>query len=209
MNFATTVQLPRTWKLSHQVSVFYNGRTGNRYALGFNGDLNGDGVSNNELLFVPSSADQVIVYSSVAGQTVTWDMLDTYLQNDPAASQYRGQVMPRNAGRSPWQNQMDLQYALNIPTGGRTKAEITVNVFNFLNLLNANWGWQYWSGFPGQHDDRLRRHRCGDGQDALQPGDDHVEHVPGHLHARRPPVAVADAAGRAVQVLAAACGLRP
>src|SRR5450759_686966 len=52
------------------------------------------------------------------------------------------------AGRAPWMNQMDIQYALNIPTGGKTKAEVTLNIFNFLNLLNKNWGWQYWASFP-------------------------------------------------------------
>jgi len=26
---------------------------------------------------------------------------------------------------------------------------LTLDVFNFLNLLNKNWGWQYWAPFPG------------------------------------------------------------
>jgi hypothetical protein len=143
INFAATVQLPKTWKLSHQVSVFYNGMTGRRYSLGFNGDLNGDGVSNNELLFVPASASDVVVYNG------TWEQLDAYISQDPGASQYRGKIMPRAGARAPWQNQMDLQYSLNIPTGGKTKVELTATVINFLNLLNGNWGWQYWAPFPG------------------------------------------------------------
>ena len=102
--------------------------------------------------------------------------------HDPAPASIAAQIMPRNAARAPWQNQMDLQYALNIPTGGRTKAEITVNVINFLNLLNSDWGWQYWAPFPGLGDrDRIRRHRHGDGQDALQPGQHHGEHLERHL----------------------------
>jgi hypothetical protein len=141
INFAATVQLPKTWKLSHTVSVFYNGITGRRYGLGFNSDMNGDGA-NNEMLWVPAASTDVVVYNG------TWEQLDTYLANDAAASKYRGQLMPRNAARAPWQNQLDLQYALNVPTGGRTKVEITANIFNFLNLLNADWGWQYWGSFP-------------------------------------------------------------
>jgi hypothetical protein len=138
VNFAATVQLPRTWVLSHQVSVFYNGRTGNRYSLGWNTDVNGDGAYN-ELLYVPTSADQVILSNG------TWDQLAAYLAPFDA---YKGQIMPRNAIRSPWSNQVDLQYALNVPTGKKTKAEVTVSVFNFMNMLNKEWGWQYWSGFP-------------------------------------------------------------
>jgi hypothetical protein len=143
VNFAASVNLPKTWKLSHQVSVFYNGMTGRRYSLGFNGDPAGDGVTNNELLYIPASASEVVVYNG------TWDQLDAYISQDPGASQYRGKIMPRNAARAPWQNQMDIQYVLNIPTGGKTKAEITFNIFNFLNLLNSDWGWQYWAPFPG------------------------------------------------------------
>lgn len=141
VNFAASIDLPRTFNLTHQFSVFYNGMSGRRYSLGFYNDVNGDGAYN-ELLFVPSSSDQVVVTNG------TWEQLDAYLAADPAASQYRGQIMPRNAGRAPWQNQMDIQYTLNIPTGGKTKAEITLTVFNFLNLLNKNWGWQYWGSFP-------------------------------------------------------------
>ncbi len=187
--------------------------TGRRYSLGFNGDPAGDGVTNNELLFVPASASDVVVYNG------TWEQLDAYISQDPGASKYRGQIMPRNAARAPWQNQMDLQYALNIPTGGRTKAEITVNVINFLNLLNSDWGWQYWAPFPGLGTaigyggiDARRRARCATTWPTSR-------RAPGAApSARRPAVAVADAVGRAVQVLAGrrlagsglqACGLSP
>jgi hypothetical protein len=141
VNFAATFELPRTFNLTHRFSVFYNGMSGRRYSLGFYNDINGDGAYN-ELLFVPVSSSQVVVTNG------TWDQLNAYLTADPAASKYAGQIMPRGAGRAPWMNQMDIQYSLNIPTGGKTKAEVTLNIFNFLNLLNKNWGWQYWASFP-------------------------------------------------------------
>ena len=118
-----------------------------RLSFGFNGDANADGRTSNDLLFIPSSSDQVVVYSSVAGQTVTWDQLNAFL-NSTAAKDYRGQIIPRNAGRAPWMNQMDFRWALTIPTGGKTKAEVTLDVFNFLNILNQNWGWAYYGSFP-------------------------------------------------------------
>jgi hypothetical protein len=141
VNFAASFDLPRTFSLSHQVSLFYNGMTGYPYSLGLFNDANGDGAYN-ELLYVPSGSTQVTVTNG------TWDQLNAYLTGDACASAYRGQIVPRNCGRSPWQNQMDIQYTLNIPTGGKTKAEITLTVFNFLNMLNKNWGWKYWGAFP-------------------------------------------------------------
>jgi hypothetical protein len=58
-------------------------------------------MTNNDLLFVPSSADQVIVYSSTSGQTASWDRLNAYL-NGTAAKDYRGQIIPRNVAHANW-----------------------------------------------------------------------------------------------------------
>jgi hypothetical protein len=104
-------------------------------------------VTSNDLLFVPAAADQVVVYSSVSGQTATWAQLDSFL-NNTGAKDYRGKLMPRNAGRAPWQNQLDFRYAIRIPTWRETQAEVTIDVFNFLNLFNRDWGWQYYGSFP-------------------------------------------------------------
>src|SRR5262249_50455179 len=76
------------------------------------------------------------------------DQLDAFLRNDPASQNYRGQVPPRNAGRSPWNNQLDFRYAVDIPTGRKTQVQLTMDVLNLLNLMNKNWGWQYFPLFP-------------------------------------------------------------
>lgn len=141
VNITATIPIP-VWKLKSSASFFYNGMSGRPYDQRFNGDINGDGRTNNDLIFVPSSADQVIV------QNGTWAQLDAFLSNDPAASKYRGQLMPRNAGRAPWSNQLDFRYALSVPTPHKTKADVTFDIFNLMNLLNKNWGWQYWAPFP-------------------------------------------------------------
>src|SRR5262245_57874503 len=127
-------------------SFYFNGQNGKPYTLRFNGDANADGVPSNDILFVPATADQVNVING------TWDQLDTFLKNDPAASKSRGQIMERNIARAAWYNQVDLRYAVTVPTGGRTKVELTADVFNFLNLLNKDWGWQYYPRFPSATD---------------------------------------------------------
>ena len=141
VNVAMSFDLPRTLGVSHQIAIFYNGMTGRRYSQGWYNDVNGDGAYN-ELLWVPSSPNQVIITGG------TWAQLQDYISSDPCLSAYQGQVAPRNCGRAPWQNQVDLQYTASIPTGGKTKAEVTLTMFNFLNLLNRDWGWQYWGYFP-------------------------------------------------------------
>ncbi len=143
INLAATIPIPMPKNLRSTVSFFFNGMNGRPYAQGFYNDVNGDAVTSNDLLFVPVSADQIIIKNG------TWDQLNAYLSGDAAAKNHRGEINPRNSGRAPWQNQMDFRYALTIPFGGSRRAEVTADVFNFLNLLNKNWGWQYWAGFPG------------------------------------------------------------
>jgi outer membrane receptor protein involved in Fe transport len=143
VNVAFSIDLPKTFGVSHQIAAFYNGTNGRPYSLGWYNDFNGDGAYN-DLLWIPSSPNQVIVGNG------TYQQIADYFAQDPCASQYLGsaQVLPRNCGRSPWQNQLDIQYTASIPTGGKTKAELTVTIFNFLNMLDNNWGWQYWGSFP-------------------------------------------------------------
>jgi hypothetical protein len=127
----------RSW-----ASLYYNGQDGRPYSILFNGDANLDSITNNDLIFVPATADQVNVVNG------TWEQLDAFLSADPGASKYRGKIMPRNAARAPWSNQVDFRYAVNVPTGSRAKVELTADIVNLLNLFNKDWGWQYWPPFP-------------------------------------------------------------
>jgi len=142
VNLTAAVPIPLGKGVQSTASFFYNGQSGRPYVIMFNGDANGDNRSNNDIAFVPATADQVVVFNG------TWAQLDQFLSTDPASKDYRGQVPPRNAGRSPWNNEVDFRYAVNVPTGGRTKVELTMDVFNLLNLFNKDWGWQYFPFFP-------------------------------------------------------------
>ena len=128
--------------VSSTASFFYNGQSGRPYVIMFNGNANNDGRSNNDIAFIPASPDQVILLNG------TWDQLNTYLSSDPASKDNRGTIPARNVGRSPWWNQLDFRYAVNLPTYGRAKVELTFDVFNLLNVFNNEWGWHYFPKFP-------------------------------------------------------------
>ncbi len=147
VNIAATVPIRLPMHLRSAASIFYNGQQGFPYSLAFNGDVNGDGVTNNDLMYIPASSDQVVVYSSTSGQTATWDQLNNFL-NSTYAKDYRGQIIPRMAAHAKWMNQLDFRYALTIPTWRETRAEVTIDCFNFLNFFNNSWGWQNFGNFP-------------------------------------------------------------
>ena len=142
VNLSASIPIPLGWGVRSVASFFYNGQSGRPYVILFNGDANLDNRTNNDIAFVPASPDQVILTNG------TWAQLDAFLSSDPASQNYRGQIPPRNAGRAPWNNQLDLRYAVNVRTRSRATVELTMDVFNLLNLLNKEWGWQYFPLFP-------------------------------------------------------------
>ena len=141
VNLSGSVPIP-LWKgLTSTASFFYNGQTGQPYSLLFSGDVNGDGNTFDDVAFLPSDPSQVVITNG------TWAQLDAYLSSDSAAKNNRGKVPLRNTGTAPWSNDLDFRYAVNINTGGKTKVELTMDVFNLLNLVNKNWGWVFYPNF--------------------------------------------------------------
>ena len=69
------------------------------------------------------------------------------MRGDDASKNNRGRIPERNAGRAPWSNQLDFRYAVQLPIR-RARIELTMDVFNLLNLLNKDWGWQFYPYFP-------------------------------------------------------------
>ena len=114
--------------------LFYNGQSGRPYALSFFQDVNGDGRTSNDLLYVPSSASEVFVRNGTADQLMAW------LNADGCAMDFAGAIQERNSCRQPWTHQMDVRLAVNVPFGGTRRVELEFNVFNFLNMVNKDWG---------------------------------------------------------------------
>lgn len=137
-NAALSYQFNRQTRFPTTLALFYNAQSGRPYATTFDfnaGDrasVNGD-FQDNDLLFVPSSADQVIVTGG------TWADLDAYIEADAGLRSNRGRIVPRNASFAPWVHQLDLRLAQELPIR-TTKLEITADIVNFGNMLDSNSG---------------------------------------------------------------------
>jgi hypothetical protein len=142
VNLTAVIPVPLGRGVRSTASLFYNGQSGRPYVILFNGNANNDGRSNNDIAFIPATQDQVVVFNG------TWDQLNAFINSDPASKNNRGTIPPRNAGRAPWFNQLDFRYAVTLPTYGRARVELTLDVFNLLNAFNKDWGWHYFPKFP-------------------------------------------------------------
>ncbi|HEV2568996.1 TonB-dependent receptor [Sphingomonas sp.] len=96
------------------------------------------GTSGRYLLYVPTGPnDPLVSYDS----TTTQNNLEALI-NSTGLQKYRGKVTPRNAFNSPWFTKLDLHLSQELPVPGWTDARVQLfmDIENFTNLLNKNWG---------------------------------------------------------------------
>jgi hypothetical protein len=115
------------------VSVFYSGQSGRPYALVYNGDVNGDGRTSNDLVYLPTSSDALTYTGGTYQDLLNW------INGDSCVAQYVGQIMPRNACRSPWTNTLDARFAVQLPYK-RFRTEVTLDALNLINLFDSSKG---------------------------------------------------------------------
>jgi hypothetical protein len=122
------------------IGAVYEGASGHPYSVLYNGDLNGDGQFSNDLIYVPTGIHDPIGAKFTGGQNgANFAAYNTYIDNNKFLRQYRGEIAPRNGGRDPWINRLDLHFSQRIPVKW-VWAEFTADILNFTNLLDDNWG---------------------------------------------------------------------
>lgn len=119
------------------LALVYEGRTGRAYSWVFEGDANGDGFAGNDLLYVPTGpTDPKVRWINTAER----DAFFAFAQ-ESGLSKYAGKIAPRNSEHSPWTQTVDLTLRQAVPLGWRNaKAEVYLQMINFANLLNDQWG---------------------------------------------------------------------
>ena len=127
------------------IGAIYEGASGHPYSVLYNGDANGDTLFSNDLVYVPTGPTDPIgaLFRAPTGSTQTnaqnFAAYNAYIDQNKFLRKYRGQIAPRNGGRDPWINRLDLHFAQRIPVKW-VWAEFTADILNFANLLDNNWG---------------------------------------------------------------------
>lgn len=124
-----------------EVSLLYTGESGFPFSYVYRGDLNGDGFPGlggaferfNDLIFVPDDP------SDLPSSIPTQQLLANALNTDACLAEHRGDFIPRNGCRAPWQNRLDLRLAQTFQAGG-ADIRFEADMLNVLNLVNSDWG---------------------------------------------------------------------
>ena len=140
------------------ISLVYTGQSGSPFSYVYSGaitkdDASAGGTGGNDLIYIPTAAEMggmSIQNNTVGSTTYTRDQqiaaLNTYIDGDVYLSKRRGQFAERNGSRLPFTNIIDLKIAqdFNVKVAGhRYQFQVTYDVFNFGNMLNRDWGRNY------------------------------------------------------------------
>jgi outer membrane receptor protein involved in Fe transport len=133
------------------LALFYAGSSGSTFTYVINGDLNGDGSTGNDLIYIPKNASEITFVSLTTGG-VTYTpaqqqaAFQSFIDNDKYLSKRRGQYTERNGRSTPWEHVIDARLTQDffITAGGkRHDLQLSFDIFNLTNLLNKDWGRQY------------------------------------------------------------------
>jgi hypothetical protein len=112
--------------------------------------MNGDNAGgNNDLIYVPRNQSEIILRditnsdATVYTAAQQWTDLDAYISQDDYLSSRRGQYAERNGAQRPWFGQLDFRLLQDFyidVKGKRNTIQLSVDIFNFGNLLNSSWG---------------------------------------------------------------------
>ena len=121
----------------------------------YNGDLNGDGNTGNDLMYIPKTASDINLVKVGSGGLGTgtstdtrtaaqiWSQLDAFISNSTYLNTHRGQYAKRNAAVLPYFSKLDLNITqdLKLKVGKESHTiRFSLDMINAGNFINRDWG---------------------------------------------------------------------
>ncbi|MHB8911935.1 MAG: TonB-dependent receptor [Lysobacter sp.] len=120
-----------------EISMVYEGRSGKPYSWTFGNDMNGDGAAGNDLMYIPKGPGDVLFRGGAAEEAEFF----AFVAANPDLAAGRGRTLGRSGSEGPWVNTFDVRLRQELPSFfADHKAEVVLDIFNFGNLLNKDWG---------------------------------------------------------------------
>jgi hypothetical protein len=129
-----TYTLP--WKTD--ISIYYEGVSGAPITYVSNGDVNGDLVTTNDPIYIPTNAtdaNQIRFQTAADAQA-----FEQFISDNKCLDEQRGSIMERDSCGAPFQHRMDVSIRHTLPELRGQRLALQLDVFNFLNLMNKDWG---------------------------------------------------------------------
>ncbi|MEO5684913.1 MAG: TonB-dependent receptor [Chitinophagaceae bacterium] len=140
---------------STSIGVFFEAAPNGVTSYVYNGDLNNDGNTANDLIYIPAAASEINLVKTGSGGLGTgtstdvrtaaqqWSQLNSFINQDNYLSSRRGKVAEANAVINPYYKKMDLNITedISFKTGAdRHTLRLSLDILNAGNLINKYWG---------------------------------------------------------------------
>lgn len=127
------------------IGLFYEGAQSSPYSFTYleGRDLLNDDSRDNALIYVPANQSEITFAGDAGEQARQWDLFNQFIESDDYLSTRRGQYAERNGSRGPWNHIVDFKLLQDIyvKTGDKKNTfQISLDIFNFTNLINKDWG---------------------------------------------------------------------
>jgi hypothetical protein len=131
------------------VSLYLDGHSAGNNSYVFSGDMNGDGASNNDLIYIPRNTNEMNFIPITVGTTTTYTAAqqaaawDAFINQDAYLSTHRGQYAERNAVFLPMVYRADVSISQDVGrsiAGRPNRLQIRLDILNVTNLLSHDWG---------------------------------------------------------------------
>lgn len=130
-----------------EISALYNGTSGSPFSFVYQGDVNRDGSSRNDLIYIPRNASEINLVDIVDGNgTITqtaseqWNRLNAFIESNDYLRDNRGRYAKRNESKTPWNHRLDAKLGYNIDFSGSKRLRFSMDILNVFNLINKEWG---------------------------------------------------------------------
>ncbi len=133
-----------------QFSLYGQSQNGGRFSYTYSGDMNGDGTSGNDLMYIPRNQSEMnfaalTASGSAPAATVQEQKtaFDNYINQDPYLSKNRGSYVSRNGILKPYEVRFDFSTQLELFSNigkNRHTIQLRGDIFNIGNMINHAWG---------------------------------------------------------------------
>jgi len=130
--------LSKSFSTGTTVSTFFEYARGGRFNYIYGGDINNDGSSLNDLIYIPTASELQQMNFSEASQA---EAFEAFIQQDDYLSENRGSYAERYGALAPWRGRWDLKILQDINMfNDKNKLQLSLDVLNVGNFLNSDWG---------------------------------------------------------------------
>lgn len=138
-------------KFSSSFGGFFEFGKGGRYSYTYAGDLNQDGIANNDLLYVPASASDINIGTvdgtgtgiPDANAAAQYTALSAFIDQDDYLSTRRGDYSERHGAQLPGFGQFDFKFveSFNFEIAGKpNQLQLSFDILNLGNMFSSSWG---------------------------------------------------------------------